>query len=136
MYRFHPAVNWQKGYPNKQQIVEQIRHVWKLYKLDQHTKFNCKVDKVYQDKQGRWIINDPSNGRFEGLIAAVGTCGAPKMAKIDNAENFKGKIIHSSDLDEYISPNLHGDEIEANVRVQHRRQGQEDGHHRRRRLGH
>ncbi|KAJ3496210.1 hypothetical protein NLG97_g2822 [Lecanicillium saksenae] len=100
MYRFHPAVNWQRGYPNKKQIVDQIRHVWKLYKLDKHTKFNCKVNKVYQDKQGRWIINDPSNGRFEGLITAVGTCGAPKMAKIDNMESFKGQVIHSSKLDD------------------------------------
>ncbi|OAA46724.1 flavin-binding monooxygenase-like protein [Beauveria brongniartii RCEF 3172] len=99
MYRFHPAVNWQKGYPNKEQIVQQIRHLWKLYKLDKHTKFNYKVEKVYQDNQGRWIINDPSNGRFAGLIAAIGTCGPPKMAKIDNAENFQGEIVHSSKLD-------------------------------------
>lgn len=100
MYRFHPAVNWQKGYPNQKQIVEQIRHVWKLYKLQDKTTFNCKVNKVYQDKQGRWIINDPSNGRFEGLITAVGTCGAPKMPKMDGMDDFKGQIIHSSKLDE------------------------------------
>lgn len=46
--------------------------------MDKKTKFNVKVDKVYQDEKGLWIINDPSNGRFDGVIAAVGTCGAPK----------------------------------------------------------
>lgn len=100
MYRFHPAVNWQKGYPNKAQIVEQIQKLWKLYKLDKHTTFNFRVDKVYQDKQGRWIINDPSNGRYEGLIAAIGTCGEPKMVNFDGSDKFKGEIVHSSKLDE------------------------------------
>lgn len=100
MYRFHPAVNWQKGYPNKAQIVEQIRNLWKLYKLDKRTRFNFKVEKVYKDDQGQWIIDNPSNGRFQGLIAAIGTCGEPKMANIPGSENFKGQIIHSSKLDE------------------------------------
>lgn len=104
MYRFHPAVNWQKGYPDKKQIVGQIRHLWRLYKLDKRTKFNHKVNSIYQDKQGRWIIDDPSHGRFEGLIGAIGTCGAPKMPKIDGAESFKGKILHSSQLDKYVFP--------------------------------
>ncbi|SCN84795.1 related to ACB 4-hydroxyacetophenone monooxygenase [Fusarium fujikuroi] len=47
---------------------------------------------------GRWIVNDPSLGRFGGVIAAVGTCGAPKMPKIPGMDNFKGPIYHSSEL--------------------------------------
>ena len=79
MYRFHPSVKWTKGYPDRQQIVSQIRELWEAYDLDERTKFNTKVNKVYKDEKGRWIINDPSNGRFDGIIAAVGTCGDPKM---------------------------------------------------------
>ena len=52
-----------------------------------------------QDKQGRWIVNDPSNGRFDGVMAAVGSCGDPKMPHIQGQEDFKGEIYHSSKLD-------------------------------------
>lgn len=58
--------------------MSQVRQLWKRYNLDEKTIFNFKAEKVYQDEKGRWIINDTSNGRFDGLIAAVGTCGDPK----------------------------------------------------------
>ena len=57
------------------------------------------MTKVAQDKQGRWIVNDPSNGRFDGVLAAVGSCGDPKMPHIPGQESFKGEIYHSSKLD-------------------------------------
>jgi hypothetical protein len=98
MYRFHPSVKWQGGYPNRQQIVCQVTELWKKYGLESRTSFDTKVEKVYQDEKGRWIINDPSNGRFDGVIAAVGTCGDAKMAHITGQEKFKGEIYHSSDL--------------------------------------
>lgn len=99
MYRFHPAVKWDEGYPKQNQIVGQIRKLWKDYQLEDKTYFNTKVEKVYKDKQGRWIINDPSKGRFDGVIAAIGTCGDPKIPHLPGQENFKGEIYHSSRLD-------------------------------------
>lgn len=98
MYRFHPSIRWDGGYPNRQQIVSQITELWKRYGLESKTKFNTKVTKVYQDEKGRWIINNPSEGRFDGIIAAVGTCGDAKMPHIPGQETFKGEIYHSSDL--------------------------------------
>ncbi len=99
MYRFHPSVRWNRGYPDRKQIVSQITQLWKRYGLDERTKFNTRVTSVTQDRQGRWIINDPSNGRFDGVMAAVGTCGEPKMPHIPGQEKFKGDIFHSSRLD-------------------------------------
>lgn len=99
MYRFHPAVEWDEGYPKQNQIVGQIEKIWKKYKLEDKTRFNTRVEKVYKDDQGRWIINNPSEGRFDGVIAAIGTCGAPKMPHLPGAEAFKGEIYHSSKLD-------------------------------------
>ncbi|KUJ17002.1 FAD/NAD(P)-binding domain-containing protein [Mollisia scopiformis] len=98
MYRFHPSIRWDGGYPNRQQIVSQITELWKRYGLEEKTKFDTKVDKVYQDEKGRWVINNPSLGRFDGIIAAVGTCGDSKMPHIPGQEKFKGEIYHSSDL--------------------------------------
>ncbi|KPM38312.1 hypothetical protein AK830_g8215 [Neonectria ditissima] len=97
MYRFHPSVKWQRGYPSREEIVTQVQKLWKRYGLHERTVFNTKVDRVYQEK-GKWIINDPSLGRFDGIIAAIGTCGAPKVPHIQGMENFQGKIYHSSEL--------------------------------------
>ena len=99
MYRFHPSIKWDGGYPKQHQIVDQIRKLWHRYGLEDKTHFNTKVAQVYKDKQSRWIINDPSYGRFDGVIAAVGTCGPPKIPHLPNPESFKGSIIHSSRLD-------------------------------------
>jgi hypothetical protein len=99
MYRFHPSVKWDGGYPKQHQIVDQIRKLWHRYQLDQRTVFNTKIEKVYKDDRGRWILNNPSNGRFDGIIPAVGTCGPPKMAHLPGQEVFEGEIHHSSQLD-------------------------------------
>lgn len=98
MYRFHPSVRWSQGYPDKQQILSQVRQLWKRYDLDEKTRFGTKVDKVYQDEQGRWIINSTSLGRFDGIVAAIGTCGDAKVPHIPGMEKFKGTICHSSEL--------------------------------------
>jgi cation diffusion facilitator CzcD-associated flavoprotein CzcO len=99
MYRFHPAVHWTNGYPSRKQIVGQVKELWKKYGLEEKTHFETKVEKVYKDEDGRWIINDPEYGRFDGVIAAIGTCGDPKMPTLSGQEQFKGEIWHSSQLD-------------------------------------
>ncbi|KAI4118072.1 MAG: hypothetical protein LQ345_001798 [Seirophora villosa] len=100
MYRFHPSIRWAAGYPDRQQIVSQITQLWKRYGLQERTRFNTRVTSASQDRSGRWIINnDPSFGYFDGVLAAVGTCGDPKMAHIPNQDRFKGEIFHSSKLD-------------------------------------
>lgn len=71
-------MQWSGGYPDRQQIVSQITKVWTKYKLEEKTKFDTRVQKVYKDAQGRWIINDPSNGRFDGVIA----CEFPPEASL------------------------------------------------------
>jgi hypothetical protein len=98
MYRFHPSVHWSGGYPNRQQIVSQITELWKRYGLESKTKFDTRVENVYRDEKGRWIINNTSEGRYDGIIAAVGTCGDAKMPHIPGMDKFKGEVYHSSDL--------------------------------------
>ena len=99
LYRFHPSVKWKGGYPKQNQIVEQITQLWLRYGLDERTKFHTRVTSVSKDRQGRWLINNPTNGRFDGVIAAVGTCGDVKMPHIPGQEKFTGEIYHSAELD-------------------------------------
>ncbi|KAK0715285.1 hypothetical protein B0H67DRAFT_600946 [Lasiosphaeris hirsuta] len=85
---------WSKGgYPDRQQIISQVRQLWERYGLDTLTKFNTKVNRVYQDDRGRWIINSLSNGRFDGIISAIGTCGVPKVPEMPGMNRFKGEIM-------------------------------------------
>lgn len=99
MYRFHPSVKWEGGYPNRGEIVREIERLWKRYGLEDKTKFDTRVEKAYKDEQGCWIINDPSQGRFDGVIAAIGTCGDPKTPQVPNQDKYKGPTYHSSKLD-------------------------------------
>lgn len=98
MYRFHPSVRWRRGYPNREEILEQVQQLWKRYGLEERTRFGVKVGKVFRDVNGRWIVDDISNGFFEGIIAAVGTCGETKMPHLPDMEKFRGTIYHSSEL--------------------------------------
>lgn len=97
-YRFHPAVEWKSDYPNRQEILGQVNRLWNVYDLESRTTFGCKVTSTSQEEDGKWIVNNRDNGYFDGIVAAIGTCGdvyAPRMA---GQEDFKGQIIHSSEL--------------------------------------
>lgn len=99
MYRFFPSVFWNKGYPGRSDIVDQVTKIWETYGLQDKTRFDTRVESVRQDSKGRWIINDGADGKFDGIVAAVGSCGDPKMPHIPGQNKFKGDIYHSSELD-------------------------------------
>ncbi|KAJ8119380.1 hypothetical protein ONZ43_g3657 [Nemania bipapillata] len=98
MYRFRPSVQWDRGYPDRQQILDKVRGIWEKYGLDKRTKFETRVERVYKDGQGRWIVNHTANGHFDGIIAAIGACGDPKMPHMEGIESFQKPVHHSSRL--------------------------------------
>ncbi len=99
MYRFHPSIHWQTGYPDREQIISQVTELWKRYGLQERTKFQTKVTSVTKNDKGQWIINDDVyNGQFDGVICAIGTCGDPKTPHVPGQELFQGDIYHSSQL--------------------------------------
>jgi hypothetical protein len=97
-YRFHPSVRWDSDYPKKGMIQDQVEQLWRRYQLPDRTVFECRVEHVSRADDGRWIINDESHGRFDGVIAAIGTCGEAKKPKFEGSEKFKGEVYHSSEL--------------------------------------
>lgn len=102
MYRFHPSVQYNTAYPTRQEILDQISKVWKLYGLEKSTVFDTPVTSVKQVENGEWIINDneAGYGRFNGIVASVGVCGDPKMPNLPDQDRFQGGIMHSSHLDD------------------------------------
>lgn len=108
MYRFHPSVRYTKGYPKRDEILDNVKGIWKRYSLDKRTRFKTTVKSVTRHKtstdpaeggHGRWIVNGNQDEIFDGLIVATGTCGKPKMLDLPNQEKFHGEIVHSSHLD-------------------------------------
>ncbi|KAI9058979.1 FAD/NAD-P-binding domain-containing protein [Trametes sanguinea] len=90
LYRFHPAVLWSCSFPQRDEILKEIRRIWKEYQLEPRTRFNTSVKSVrrvegtgqhLQDDpsgdQSRWIINDGEDGEFDAVVVTVGTCGQP-----------------------------------------------------------
>lgn len=99
MYRFHPSVRFRRGYPDRQGILREVEHLWERYGLQDRTKFNVPVNSVWRNaRTGKWYVQDPSYGEFDGVLAAVGTCGDPKVPHIPGQEQFNGPIYHSADL--------------------------------------
>ena len=99
LYRFHPSVRWNNAYPNRHQIVSEIKKLWQRYGLEQRTRFHERVTSIDQDKQGQWTINGRTEDRYDGIVAAVGSCGDLKMPHLPDQDKFQGEIYHSSQLD-------------------------------------
>ncbi|GAA5884981.1 hypothetical protein JCM6882_007179 [Rhodosporidiobolus microsporus] len=110
LYRFHPSISWSKAFPQRDEIVEQIRGVWERYELEEKTRFETRVTQVIRDPDsstdpregghGRWIINDGKEGIFDAIIVAIGTCGEPKRIEFEGQDSFRGQVLHSSELDQ------------------------------------
>ncbi|PGH00240.1 hypothetical protein GX51_05937 [Blastomyces parvus] len=101
MFRFHPAVKWDSAYPTQSQIKNQIINIWKQYDLERRTLFNTPIKSIDMNKGGKWVINnsEAKYGTFDGVVAAVGSCGDPKMPYLPSQDKFKGNVFHSSNLD-------------------------------------
>ncbi|KAK4170472.1 hypothetical protein QBC43DRAFT_306287 [Cladorrhinum sp. PSN259] len=71
------------------------------YNLPSKTIFNTKVEDIYQDNLGKWIINSPRYGRFDGVICCIGTVGEPRLPRMPGMDRFLragGEVWHSSRL--------------------------------------
>lgn len=110
MYRFHPLVLWKHFYPSRDEVLSNIEHVYDSYKLEKCTRFNTRVTKVERHKssekvdgksgRSRWVINGNQSEIFDGIVVTIGTCGEPNYISIPGQDNFKGKVVHSSELDD------------------------------------
>lgn len=96
-YTFHPGVEWQSQYPKRAEILGQVQKLWKNYGLDKRSTFNCRVHTTAK-KNGKWEVNGGMHGKFDGLIAAVGTCGEMYAPGMNGQQHYQGRIIHSSEL--------------------------------------
>ncbi|KAK4465430.1 hypothetical protein QBC42DRAFT_248505 [Cladorrhinum samala] len=88
--------------PKPQPILSQIRSVSERYDLPSKTRFNTKVEDIYRDHDGRWIINPSRLGSFDGVICYVGSVGEPRVPRMPRLDGFHrsgaGQVWHSSKI--------------------------------------
>ncbi|KIL00177.1 hypothetical protein PAXRUDRAFT_8402 [Paxillus rubicundulus Ve08.2h10] len=101
LYRFHPAVLWRGAHPKRDEILWEIKRIWKEYQLEERTRLSTcvtKVKRVQRNEAGKahgsslWYINDGLDGPFDAIVAAVGTCGEPKWVPFEGMPADAGKV--------------------------------------------
>ena len=97
-YQPHPSVRWSCEYPKQPEIVQKVWQLWLGFGLREKTTFHCPVQSVTRAGT-KWIINDGSDGCFDGIVAAVGTCGPPRSCFLPGQDRFGGDLVHSAQLD-------------------------------------
>ncbi|KAK4231021.1 hypothetical protein QBC38DRAFT_467632 [Podospora fimiseda] len=78
-----------------------VENLSRQYSLKSKTLFNTKVEDIYQDHHGKWIINSSRFGRFDGVICCLGTAEAPRVPRLPGMDRFLragGEVCHSSRL--------------------------------------
>lgn len=117
-YRFFPGIRWSEAYPKRGEILAQIHKVWTEYHLVERTRLSTKVTSIRRHEElstdprefghARWVVNDGEDGVFDAVFAPVGSCGAPNMIKLRDQDMYKGRVVHSSDLDSLKDSDIKG----------------------------
>ncbi|KAI0340979.1 FAD/NAD(P)-binding domain-containing protein [Trametopsis cervina] len=102
LYRFHPSIVWKRGFPQRDEILSEIRRIHNEYSLGPRTRFNTPVTSIKRAEgsgkpstsdegasQSRWIINNGEDGEFDAVIVTVGTCGSPNMVTMQGMPGWK-----------------------------------------------
>ncbi|KAK3985647.1 hypothetical protein QBC44DRAFT_334550 [Cladorrhinum sp. PSN332] len=78
-----------------------LKTLFREYNLTSKTLFNTKVEDIYQDHRGKWIINSPRFGRFDGVICCIGAVGEARVPRLPGMDRFLRagrEVWHSSRL--------------------------------------
>lgn len=94
-----------KSYPPQAKVLKYLNSYVDKFDLKKHIQFGHLVIRVLPIEKGKWevIVKDLPNNKFETKIydvvfVANGHFTASRIPHIDDANEFKGKIIHSHDF--------------------------------------
>lgn len=78
MYRFFPSVLYTRGYPKRDEIVDNIESIWKRYGLEERTRLGVSKSRV--EKRVVWRPGVVGNGTWmEILISMARPSGSGRM---------------------------------------------------------
>lgn len=101
----HFPINYTDSFPLQPDVLKFLHSYADRFGLNKYIKFNHLVIRVHPIENGKWevIVKDLSNDRFiTSIYDAVFVCNghyfAPHIAKIEDSDLFKGKVLHSHDF--------------------------------------
>ncbi|KAI9104720.1 hypothetical protein DFS34DRAFT_690966 [Phlyctochytrium arcticum] len=100
-YRFHPLVRFYTPFPKTGDILCELQRIARLYHLGPRTRFNTLVHHVKPRDDSKWSVDGEI---FDGVIAAVGTCGPPHLPTWNGFDTFTGQSMHSSEMNRISLP--------------------------------
>ncbi|KAJ5822609.1 hypothetical protein N7447_004949 [Penicillium robsamsonii] len=108
-------------YVSGSELREHANRIADQWHLSERGLFQTKVNHlVWNDRDRRWTIHitphcqSPTTIRSDFVILATGLLSSPKLPKLDDLANYKGKVFHTSRWDyDYTggspsSPTMHG----------------------------
>lgn len=98
----HPWPPGTNVYPFTHQVREYLRSYSERFKLEEHIRFNHKVefarrleDQSWEIKFTNLVTNRPETEKFDFLIMASGLFSIPRLPSDLNRDVFKGVVKHS-----------------------------------------
>ncbi|EGG08412.1 uncharacterized protein MELLADRAFT_52200 [Melampsora larici-populina 98AG31] len=95
LYRFHPSVLWSRSFPKQAEILNQIQ------RKPTHLLTPSNLQTL---RKTVWKIDQGTEGLFDSLIIAIGTCDKPYQRQWVSQQDFHGSVLHSSQLDVVAHP--------------------------------
>lgn len=96
----YPFPDDTNDFPTWRQMWQYLEGYADKFKLREHLRLNCKVEKVSRAGK-KWRVDvKPKDGEvfseeFDKVIMATGTFHTPKYAELSGIENFAGTKVHS-----------------------------------------
>jgi 4-hydroxyacetophenone monooxygenase len=108
-YSFEPADHWTEYFSQHPELRAYFERVMLKYGVDQHCRFNTKVESAeFDDDTGRWTVTvtnpDASNDTLDAraVISAVGALNQPRLPDIPGMDDFAGPSFHSARWDQSV----------------------------------
>ncbi|KAI9855339.1 MAG: hypothetical protein M1824_006189 [Vezdaea acicularis] len=95
-------------FPTAWQVEEYLQRYASKYIPEGSIRFNCTVTNVALEEDGQWrltwtnstdnIVHRTVKDHFDYLVVSSGYFAAPYIPQVSGLSDFKGQVLHSSDL--------------------------------------
>ena len=105
-YSFELNPDWSHLFAPQQEIWDYLRACARKYRLDEHIRYGCAVERMdWDDRARRWNIETVQGGELGGyqpraVVSAAGALHLPSYPDIGGAGRFGGTSFHSARWDD------------------------------------
>lgn len=87
-------------FPEAKIVLKYIQDYANHFDVIKHVQFNVEVKEIQQNKDFTWtvVLGNGTKKTYDFLVIAMGLFKTPYIPKIENSENFRGTILHSTEV--------------------------------------